>query len=245
MYAVRKESEGVDVPRLAVGVYATSTATPLFFAQAVGRFVRARARGETASVFVPSVASLLLYAAEMERERDHVLRPRAEVDEERLLVEAERTESEADLEPGEYAALASEADFDRVVFDGGEFGVTASSGSEDEADYLGIPGLLEPDQVKDLLRRRQAEQVARGPRESSAGAEVGVRSTHQQLRALRHELNGLVGAWHHRTDLPHGVIHAELRTACGGPPTAAASAEELQQRIEQLRRWATSGRGVR
>ena len=245
MVAVRMVSEGVDVPRLAVGVYATSTATPLFFAQAVGRFVRARARGETASVFVPSVASLLLYAAEMERERDHVLRPRAEVDEERLLVEAERTESEADLEPGEYAALASEADFDRVVFDGGEFGVTASSGSEDEADYLGIPGLLEPDQVKDLLRRRQAEQVARGPRESSPGAEVGVRSTHQQLRALRHELNGLVGAWHHRTDLPHGVIHAELRTACGGPPTAAASAEELQQRIEQLRRWATSGRGVR
>ena len=38
--------------------------------QAVGRFVRARARGETASVFVPSVATLLAYAAEMEVERD-------------------------------------------------------------------------------------------------------------------------------------------------------------------------------
>ena len=34
-------------PRLAVGVYATTTSTPLFFAQAVGRFVRARNRGET------------------------------------------------------------------------------------------------------------------------------------------------------------------------------------------------------
>ena len=34
--------EGVDVPRLGVGVYATTTSTPLFFAQAVGRFVRAR-----------------------------------------------------------------------------------------------------------------------------------------------------------------------------------------------------------
>ena len=49
MVAVRMVSEGVDIPRLAVGVYATSTATPLFFAQAVGRFVRARARGETSS----------------------------------------------------------------------------------------------------------------------------------------------------------------------------------------------------
>ena len=55
MVAVRMVSEGVDVPRLAVGVYATTTSTPLFFAQAVGRFVRARRRGETASVFVPSV----------------------------------------------------------------------------------------------------------------------------------------------------------------------------------------------
>ena len=45
MVAVRMVSEGVDVPRLAVGVYATSSSTPLFFAQAIGRFVRARRRG--------------------------------------------------------------------------------------------------------------------------------------------------------------------------------------------------------
>ena len=42
MVAVRMVSEGVDIPRLAVGVYATSVSTALFFAQAVGRFVRAR-----------------------------------------------------------------------------------------------------------------------------------------------------------------------------------------------------------
>src|SRR5579875_3045275 len=42
MVAVRMVSEGVDVPRLAVGVYATSVSTPLYFAQAVGRFVRLR-----------------------------------------------------------------------------------------------------------------------------------------------------------------------------------------------------------
>ena len=53
MVAVRMVSEGVDVPRLAVGVYATSTSTPLFFAQAVGRFVRARRRGETARCSCP------------------------------------------------------------------------------------------------------------------------------------------------------------------------------------------------
>ena len=45
MVAVRMVSEGVDVPRLAVGVYATNASTPLFFAQAIGRYVRARRRG--------------------------------------------------------------------------------------------------------------------------------------------------------------------------------------------------------
>ena len=239
MVAVRMVSEGVDVPRLAVGVYATSTATPLFFAQAVGRFVRARSKGETASIFVPSVPNLLLYASEMERERDHVLRPAREEDEAELLAEAERTQSERDLPEGEFTALGSEADFDRVVFDGGEFGLTTQSGSEEEMDYLGLPGLLEPDQVKDLLRRHQANHQSRSTTEPSAS--VPARSTHEELRSLRKELNGLVAAWHHRTDLPHGVIHAQLRSACGGPPSAIASAEELQERIDRIRDWAVSG----
>src|SRR5262249_45293944 len=50
LVAVRMVSEGVDIPRLAVGVYATSASTPLFFAQAIGRFVRVRRPGEVASV---------------------------------------------------------------------------------------------------------------------------------------------------------------------------------------------------
>ena len=204
-------SEGVDVPRLAVGVYATSTATPLFFAQAVGRFVRARSRGETASVFVPSVPNLLLYASEMERERDHALRPPGDPDEADLLVAAERIESEADLPEGQFTALASEADFDRVVFDGGEFGLTAQSGSEEEQDYLGLPGLLEPDQVKDLLRRHQARHQARARPDAPSG-----RAPHaRELRELRKELNGLVAAWHHRTD---------SRTASSTPSCARPAA---------------------
>jgi superfamily II DNA or RNA helicase len=40
LVAVRMVSEGVDIPRLRVGVYATATTTELFFRQAVGRFVR-------------------------------------------------------------------------------------------------------------------------------------------------------------------------------------------------------------
>ena len=251
MVAVRMVSEGVDVPRLAVGVYATSTATPLFFAQAVGRFVRARRRGETASVFLPSVPLLLQHAAEMELERDHALdRPRTDegdlfAPEDALVARANRAQTEPGQEEPSFEALEAEATFDRVLFDGGEFGTQAAVGSAEEADFLGLPGLLEPDQVATLLRERQrTQQAARGRRRTSAGAaapaaaEPARERLHTSVPALRKELNGLVGAWVHRTGIPHGAVHAELRQAGGGPPAAQATAEQLQARIDLIRAWA-------
>ena len=251
MVAVRMVSEGVDVPRLAVGVYATSTATPLFFAQAVGRFVRARRRGETASVFLPSVPLLLQHAGEMEVERDHALdRTRSDegdlfAPEDALVGAANRTQTEPGQEEMSFEALEAEATFDRVLFDGGEFGTQAAVGSEEEADFLGLPGLLEPDQVATLLRERQrTQQAARGRRSAAAPAQAAAMhpaaaaAMHQAVPALRKALNGLVGAWVHRTGIPHGAVHTELRQACGGPPAAQATAEQLQARIDLIRAWA-------
>jgi superfamily II DNA or RNA helicase len=251
MVAVRMVSEGVDIPRLAVGVYATSVSTALFFAQAVGRFVRARRRGETASVFLPSVPALLSYAAELEAERDHVLRsPLSETPEEDLLAEAQRERDTPDTfdEPA-FTALNASAHFDRVLYDGGEFGTATAAGSPEEEDFLGLPGLLDPDQVRTLLRKRQEAQLAAPatPRTSSAPQDPPVPPaappvSRQALAALRKELNSLVGAWNHRTGQPHGVIHAELRKACGGPPLPQATADQIRARIDTIRRWALSGR---
>ena len=74
---VRMVSEGVDVPRAAVLAWMTSYRTPLFFAQAVGRVVRARGPHEQATVFLPAVRPLLTLAAAMEEERHHVIPPPA------------------------------------------------------------------------------------------------------------------------------------------------------------------------
>ncbi|WP_405021440.1 DEAD/DEAH box helicase [Kitasatospora sp. NBC_00070] len=253
MVAVRMVSEGVDVPRLCVGVYATSISTPLFFAQAVGRFVRARKRGETASVFLPTVPTLLGFATEMELQRDHVLdRPKKEGDglfdeEDRLLAEAERANDGPDGGTDEfsYEAIGSDAVFDRVLYNSMEFGMQAHPGSEEEDDYLGIPGLLEPDQVQMLLQKRQTRQIQRSkgkPAEEADLLELPAEQrpvvTHQELRDLRKELNGLVAAWHHRTNQPHGTIHNELRRQCGGPLTAQATANQLKARIAKVREWA-------
>jgi len=243
MVAVRMVSEGVDIPRLAVGVYATSVGTPLFFAQAVGRFVRARQRGETASVFLPSIPPLLGYAAELEAERDHVLeRPGQPADDAGLreLEQAQRERNLPDqLATSPFRALEASAHFDRVLYDGAEFGVTA-----EEEEFLGLPGLLAPDQVALLLRKRQASAPA--PRQPApapaqlprqAAAEPAAPSAGESLAALRKELNGLVAAWHHRTGQQHGAIHGELRRACGGPPLAQATGAQIRARIEIMQSW--------
>jgi superfamily II DNA or RNA helicase len=244
LVAVRMVSEGVDVPRLAVGVYATSASTPLFFAQAVGRFVRARRAGETASVFLPSVPALLELASALERQRDHVLgrpdRPKEGWDDE-LLAAAQAQRDEPGEEDRSFTALGADAELDQVIFDGASFGTAAFAGSEEERDYLGLPGLLEPDQVRALLRRRQEKQLTASP-PASAGRPAGVAarsegSMHQRLSGLRKELNTLVALYHHRTGKPHGAIHGELRRSCGGPPTAMASVEQLEERIATLRSW--------
>jgi superfamily II DNA or RNA helicase len=257
LVAVRMVSEGVDVPRLAVGVYATSASTPLFFAQAIGRFVRARQAGETASVFLPSVPALLELASALEAQRDHVLgKPHREKDgwDDELLAQAQAARDEPGEDEKAFTSLGADAELDQVIYDGASFGTATFAGSDEEQDYLGLPGLLEPDQVRALLRQRQERQMTdrTAQRASSDAADAtlpavttiqpGTRgerpaSVHQRLTELRKELNSLVALHHHRTRKPHGVIHGELRRNCGGPPTGMASADQLQERIAALRSW--------
>ena len=73
--AVKMISEGVDIPRLRVGVYATTTQSALFFRQAVGRFVRVIPDlGEQSAVlFIPAVARLMEHALAIREEREHYL----------------------------------------------------------------------------------------------------------------------------------------------------------------------------
>lgn len=252
MVAVRMVSEGVDVPRLAVGVYATSSSTPLFFAQAIGRFVRSRRPGETASVFLPSVPVLLDLAAKLEVSRDHVLgKPHREKEgwDDDLLTQANKTETEPDqLRP--YESLGAEAELDSLIYDGSSYGTATFAGSDEEADYLGLPGLLDAEQMRQLLRKRQEQQLDAREQEAKSAAEKAElakqskgrqeaeeRVASQEIPQLRKELNALVAITASRTGRPHGSIHTEVRQKCGGPPTAMCSAEQLRERIAYLRRW--------
>lgn len=248
MVAVRMVSEGVDIPRLGVGVYATSASTPLYFAQAIGRFVRVRQPGEHATIFVPSVPVLLDLAAGLEAERDHILeRPaREKLLDDDLLAAANREENEPGEAENAFEALGASAQLDQVIYDGASFGTGAGAGSAEEQEYLGLPGLLTPDQVSVLLRKRQAEQLsaqrkAKAEQRDEPGSPVPAPreelSLFERRSQLRRQLNTLVAAHHHRTNKPHGAIHAELRRVCGGPPSPQASIEELEARIVKIRTW--------
>lgn len=243
MVAVRMVSEGVDVPRLAVGVYATSASTPLYFAQAVGRFVRTRRRGEIASIFLPSVPPLLALAATLELQRDHALDRDRDDDglDDSLLESAEREEKASSelLDNYEWTAVSSTATFDKVLFDGDEFGSLAEPGSPEEYDFIGIPGILEPEQVSELLKQRHQRQARRHATrvpEPEAAPEPG--PLYRTLGEQRRLLNSLVGMRAKLTGQPHGLVHAELRRECGGPAVAQATVAQLQSRIGLLRKMA-------
>jgi len=243
MVAVRMVSEGVDVPRLAVGVYATSASTALYFAQAVGRFVRTRRRGETASIFIPSVPSLLGLARLLELERDHAL-DRPDTDDQLLddseLEKENREETGSDALADEFTWLAieSDANFDKVLFEGTDFGFAAEMGSDEELDFIGIPGILEPDQVRELLRQRQARQSRRSSDRQRAlpPEERDPPPLYRTLKEQRTLLNSLVGMRSKLSGEPHGLIHAELRRITGGPAVPQATVSQLQARIDLLRK---------
>jgi superfamily II DNA or RNA helicase len=117
--AVNMVSEGVDIPRLRVGVYATAAKTPLVFRQIVGRFVRTLAGRplEHSYLFLPADQLLRAHAAEVEEELCHVLRPPAEEQPE-ALQELPRRRSEP-TEPEAFVPLSADVAPQLALFGGG------------------------------------------------------------------------------------------------------------------------------
>ena len=236
---VRMISEGVDVPRAACLAWMTSYRTPLFFAQAVGRVVRSRRPGESATVFLPAVRPLLALAAEMETDRNHVLPPPSAPSDE--LYDPLPPPEGDDEEPlVEWQALGAEAEFAHVLH-GGRAVVAATPLTGDDEEFLGLPGLLSAEQTAALLARRDTEHRKRASStrvdESATPAEPDADLEARSWRAagdLRREINSLVGQLAARTGAPHGVVHGRVRKAVPGPPSAAAPVEVLTARRDWL-----------
>ncbi|HEX4018156.1 MAG TPA: DEAD/DEAH box helicase family protein [Frankiaceae bacterium] len=229
---VRMISEGVDIPRAACLAWLTSYRTPLFFAQAVGRVVRARRPGETATVYLPAVRPLLTLAADLESERDRVVRLRSVGEE----GEFDALEGETECLTGlnEWEAIDAEASFAHVLAGGRAVTAESVDAHVEDLDDGGLPGLLTPEQTAALLARRDQElhKRLRAARADEPAADSTV--SWQDAGALRREVNALVARVAAASAMPHAIVHAQVRQAVPGPASSAATADLLARRRDHL-----------
>lgn len=243
---VRMISEGCDIPRATTIAYMTSYRTSLFFAQAIGRVVRARRPKEMATVFLPAVRPLLELAAEIEVERNHIFRipPTAADDALDELVEL-RPDASDNLET--WRPLGAEAEFAHVLHSGKAVAADyAELAPDDESqDFLGLPGLLTAEQTAALLAKRDGE-IRKKARASRSGQAPDVDLTPwEELAQLRREVNAAVAAVSSASGEPHAAIHVWVRGKVPGPPSNAADAAILRKRKFALRSRLVKNAGAR
>ena len=111
LVAVNMVSEGVDIPRLRVGVYASNVQTEMYFRQVVGRFVRVNEHGGQDSksyVYISQDPTIVHYAKQIMEERSHALAERETLFSTPLAPPATTDPQEEDFVPLEGVARADE-----------------------------------------------------------------------------------------------------------------------------------------
>ena len=228
LVAVRMVSEGVDIPRLRVGVYATTTATELFFRQAVGRFVRWQAgrSSQKAYVYVPDDPRLRAHAFAIAEARRHVLRPPAAAD--------DGDAADADLDPQRAADDRVEQLSLFSVVSSTATGVTIHAVTEtgvhqfdDEPDVPEPAFGSDPDLAVDLPDvPTGAGTVPSGP--------LSVAERKDELRVRNADVaKRLVDL----TGWGHARVQAEMNRLAGIGKVATATTEQLERRLRHAESW--------
>lgn len=226
--AVKMISEGVDIPRLAVGVYASKTQTPLFFRQVVGRFVRVRENEEfNARLLIPAVPELLRHAREIEEELRHQLELAVEQE------EKARAEAEDDGQQGEFdfrqSLSASEPVFDRAILGGDECTPEEMAAALAECRKLGIPTRFAANLVP-LLRQRGAS----GP--TVVVPDPVEVPRHRREKLLRQEVETLARRAAYKAGRTPKDINGDL-LRFGHPSRSKATVEQLEAIRKTLLEW--------
>jgi superfamily II DNA or RNA helicase len=223
LVSVLMVSEGVDVPRLRVGVYATSARTELFFRQVVGRFIRRTPapKDQMSHVFLPADPTLKRLAAQVEEDRRHALNLEPKGDP--LEEPAERVRSE----PGDaFRALWSSAHGEAETLQTTQPGETMSLFAADPPPSPALAAFTTP-------VRSAAVSAPSRPAEETA---------HERRERLRDERRALVSALSRLTGEPHKVIHARVNRETGATSVTAASAAQLEKGNALLEREAARRR---
>jgi superfamily II DNA or RNA helicase len=223
LVAVRMVSEGVDIPRLRVGVYATVTTTDLFFRQAVGRFVRwvPGIRDQRAWLYLPDDPRLRLRAATIAEARRHSL----------------RREGRWGNDGAEDGARQPVSPFDRGAEQLSMFEALSATPSEGSAGWQ--PWLEElPDDWDDGIDASIEFELAPPPPVAGDAAPPPPGRTRREAKdALRLANTNGVRDIARVTGLSHAAINGQLNRAVGIRNIDAATADELEARLRAADRW--------
>jgi superfamily II DNA or RNA helicase len=234
--AVRMVSEGVDIPRLRVAVYATTTSTELFFRQAVGRVVRwqpGQAR-QKAFVFIPDDPRLAGHAARITEARRHSLRRRAEREAATVGYDDPSIEDDSSEQLSMFAVIGSVAleaephPADRA---------TADVFGDDPEDTLGAePAGVEVVVFAPLPPGSTEPESSR----SASGPPDGL-TLRQRKRRVRDANADLVLELVRGTGWGHAQVNRELNRLAGIDRVSEATLAQLERRLLEGRRWLRRG----
>lgn len=230
--AVQMVSEGVDIKRLAVGVYASRVKTEMFFRQVVGRFVRMRSAEDetTATLFIPSIQPLLKYAQDIERTVEAVLSEQAKA-------------ARQPREDGGVSTLqldlvqpidSSEALHHSTVFGGQSYTEDELVRAKNVAEAVGAPPTMTAAQMASAIRMVTGGRLlTTATIPAPAPAPEAEQDLTAQKTDVRRVIKRLVAQLSRMTDTPYSHIHAQLNRTFDDT-VATATLESLNRRMETL-----------
>ncbi len=244
--AVRMVSEGVDIPRLRIAVFATTTTTELFFRQAVGRVVR-WTRGvprQKAYFFVPDDPRLRHFAASLSEQRRHSLRRRSSDEDPPALPdepELDASEEADDEQMSLFAVIGSvslgesgnTSDVDEHR-DDGVFGDDPDGAASDPRDEPGVDlVLLPPPLPGGGVARAVVDHDPTVPHQDHL-------TLRQRKVALRDANADLARELVRSTGWSHPQVNGELNRLAGIRKISEATLDELERRLVVGRKWLRS-----
>jgi superfamily II DNA or RNA helicase len=229
--AVRMISEGVDIPRLRVGVYATTTTTELFFRQAVGRIVRYTPglRSQRAYMFLPDDFRLRHYAYNISDSRRHSLKKQKRGDDADLGGELDdlrgpRDEGDQMSLFAVHSATAESSDELADIFD---------ESGESDGDTASDAAVIDLDDAPELTIDLAAVPLPGAPIVAGLGG-AGDRNERERLRRLNGDLATQLADL---TGLPHRQVNGELNRRSGVTKISEATVRQLNKRSRVAEEW--------
>ncbi len=221
--SVKMVSEGVDIPRLRVGVFLTNVKTEMFFRQAAGRLVRLVPGLEDQSgyLYIPSIPRLVGFATDMQRERNHFVENK---NKEGLVSFGMLPEPDEEKEESDYRFIGSKGEKAGVI----ESGPPTDSQGQTFFDFAAELVEADPEPPPRPEPQPVSEQ----------------KLLHEQKEYVRRKggrISSLVRQVHLAHKVPYGQIHAYLNRRQKIRSQAQCTLEQLAERERLLEKWLRQG----